>query len=178
MPCMPPPLPFIGVDRRIAWLRATLLSACFLGLLCSAPVWLNSRAFPVLPITPEFPVMPSPWDRCFFGAMLLALVIAGWFYRQAVTFFLAASLFAFFEDQNRGQPWLYMYWVMLLITLLSVPVSIPACRCAISVAYIWSGIQKCNPKFFQVVPDWFVAPAAHWHLPSGAIDLLRWCVTA
>jgi hypothetical protein len=105
--------------------------------------------------------------------------MAGWFYRQAVTFFLIASLFAFCEDQNRGQPWLYMYWVMLLITLLSVPLSIPACRCAVSIAYVWSGIQKCNPRFFQVVPDWFVTPtAARWHLPSGASTLLHWAVAS
>lgn len=171
-------LPFSGVDRRTAWVRATLLSACFLGLLASAPVWLNSRNYPLFPIAPWFPILPSPWDKCLFGAMLLALVLAIWFYRTAGIFFLSATLFAFCEDQNRGQPWLYMYCVMLLLTLLPAPASIAACRVAISVAYIWSGIQKCNPRFFQVVPEWFVAPAAHWHLPSAAIELLRLSVAS
>src|SRR5205807_747849 len=99
-----------------------------------------------------------------------------WFYRVGVIFFLVAGLFAFCEDQNRGQPWFYMYWVLLLLSLTPGQSAIAACRFAMSVAYLWSGIQKCHPKFFQVVPAWFVAPAAHWHLPSVVITLLRWAV--
>ena len=108
--------------------------------------------------------------------MLAALAIAPWFYRPAVTVFLIATLFAYGEDQNRGQPWLYLYWMLLLFTLFPPPVSMAACRCAISVAYIWSGIQKLNPQFFKIIPAWFVQPAVHWHLPAGIIDLLRWSI--
>ena len=171
-------LPFSGVDRRTVWLRATLLSACFFGLLASLPLWLNAHTFPLLPIVPGFPILGSPWDKCLFGSMLLALLLAAWFYRAAITFFLLAVLFAFCEDQNRGQPWLYMYWVMLWLTLLPAPASIAACRLALSVTYIWSGIQKFNARFFQVAPAWFVSPAAHWHLPPAAIELLRWGVAS
>jgi hypothetical protein len=71
-----------------------------------------------------------------------------------------------------------MYWVMLLLTLGPTPVSIAACRFAMSAAYIWSGIQKFNPRYFQEVPHWFVAPAAGWPLPSTVIDLLRGSVVA
>src|ERR1035441_4919789 len=110
--------------------------------------------------------------------MLLALALASWFYRTAITCFLLAGLFAFCEDQNRGQPWFYMYWVMLGLTLLPAPASIAACRWAISVAYIWSGIQKCQPAFFHSVPAWFIAPATHWHLPAAVIHLLRWSIAS
>ena len=168
--------PFAGVDRRTAWLRAALLGATILGLIASAPVWSNTRLYPLLPLAAWFPILPAPWDKCLFGAMLLALVLACWFYRWGVIVFLGASLFAFCEDQNRGQPWLYMYWVMLLLTLFPTPVPIAACRLAMSTVYLWSGVQKCHPRFFQIVPEWFVAPAAHWHLPSFAIDLLHWTV--
>lgn len=175
---MPLTLPLAGADRRTIWLRVTLLGACFLGLIASAPLWLNTRAFPLVTVAKWFPVLPVPWDKCFLAAMLAALLAAAWFYRLGVKVFLLAVLFAFCEDQNRGQPWLYMYWVMLWLTLLPAPVSLAACRCAISVVYIWSGIQKCNPRFFQVVPAWFVAPAAHWRLPSGAMNLLHWAVAS
>jgi hypothetical protein len=171
-------LPFAGVDRRTAWLRAILLSACLLGLLASVPVWTNAHAFPMLPIAPWFPTLPSPLDKVFFGMMLLALVLAAWCYHAAIRFFLVAGLYAFCEDQNRGQPWFYMYWIMLLLTLLPATSAIAACRCAVSAAYIWGGLQKCNPRFFEIVPTWFVAPAAHWPLPSGGTDLLRWAVAA
>jgi len=154
-----------------------LLGASILGLLACRPLWSNARLYPLLPITHWFPILPAPWDTVCFWAMLLSLALAIWFYRPAVRVFLILSLYAFCEDQNRGQPWLYLYWMLLCFTLLPTAVSVAACRCAISVAYIWSGIQKCNPKFFQTEPAFFAAPAAHWHLPAIAIDLLRWAVT-
>ena len=102
---MPLTLPFAGVDRRTVWVRVVLLSACLVGLLASALVWRNSRTFPLLPIAPGFPILPAPWDACLLGILLLALVLACWFYHAAITCFLLAGLFAFCEDQNRGQPW-------------------------------------------------------------------------
>lgn len=170
--------PFAESDRRTAWLRGTLLSACFLGMVASAPVWLAARAFPLLPITSWFPILPAPWDKCIFGSLLLALLLAGWCYRVAVIYFLSAGLFVFCQDQNRGQPWFYMYWVMLLLTLLPPPTALAACRWALTVVYLWSGIQKCNARFFQVVPAWFASPAEKWHLPAVAIDVCRWTVAA
>ena len=171
-------LPFARVDRRTAWLRAVLLSACFLSMLACLPLWLNSRMFPLLPITPWFPVLPTPWDKYFLGAMLLSLLLAGWFYRTAVLCFLLGSLFLFLEDQNRGQAWFYMYWVMLWLTLLPQAASIAACQWAFSVVYVWSGIQKLNATFFQRMPVWFVSSATHWHLPALVVELFRWSVAA
>ncbi len=171
-------LPFAGVDRRTAWLRATLLVACFLGMLASAPVWLSTRLFPLLPITRVFPTLPTPWDFFLLVSLLLALLLAGWWYRTAVIYFLSASLFAFCLDQNRGQPWFYMYWVMLLLTLLPPCTALAACRWALTVVYLWSGIQKCNARFFHVMPVWFVGPAEKWGLPVAVIELFRWTVTA
>lgn len=173
---MPLPLPFAGVDRRTAWLRATILTSSLLGLLSCVPLWSNTRLYPLFPIAPWIPILPAPWDAVWFGLMLSALVLAAWFYRTAVTVFLAATLYAYCEDQTRGQPWLYLYWMLLLFTLFPASVSIAACRGAMSVAYIWSGVQKINPRFFKIEPAWFVQPASNWHLPATAIDLLRWSI--
>lgn len=138
------------------------------------PAWMNTRMFPLLPIVIGFPILPAPFDKALFASMLIALLAAAWFYRIAVIYFLCASLFAYCGDQNRGQPWLYMYWVMLLLTLLPTATAFAACRWALVVVYLWGGIQKCNARFFEKVPGWFVSPAANWHLPSFAMDLLRW----
>ena len=171
-------LPFATVDRRTAWLRGTLLVACLLGLLASAPVWLNARGFPLLPIVSWFPMLPAPGDKFLFASLLLALLLAGWWYRAAVIYFLSASLFAFGQDQNRGQPWFYLYWVLLLLTLLPPLTALSSCRWALTAVYLWSGIQKCNARFFQIMPGWFSHPAEKWHLPAGAIEVLRWTVAA
>ena len=167
---------FLNTDRRKIWLRVALLASTLLGLIASMPVWFNTRTFPLLPIVSGFPILPDPLDKCFFALMLASLVAAVWLYRQAVIVFLAASLFAYCGDQNRGQPWLYMYWVMLLLSLFPAPSAIAACRCAVSVIYVWCGIQKFNTRFFAVTPEWFVAPAANWHLPQAVLDLLKLAV--
>lgn len=166
-------IPFAGADHRTLWLRVILLNACFLGMIACAPLWTNVHAFPMLPISPGFPVLSPPWDKVLFGAMLLSLIAATWFYRESVIFFLIASLFAYCQDQNRGQPWFYMYWVMLLLTLFRAQTAIAACRWGMSIVYIWSGIQKCNAHFFHNVPAWFVAPVRHWHLPPFVLDLMQ-----
>jgi len=171
-------VPFAGVDRRVACLRGVLLAATLLGLLTSVPAWFNSRLYPLTPIASWFPILPSPWDKCLFGLMLATLVGAGWFHRQAIIAFLALSLFAFCQDQNRGQPWLYMYWVMLLLTLFPPSASIAACRLGMTAVYLWSGIQKCNARFFKVVPSSFISPAQNWHLPPILIRLLEAGVAA
>ncbi|MGC3957973.1 MAG: hypothetical protein QM813_08535 [Verrucomicrobiota bacterium] len=172
------PLPFAATDRRTIWLRATLLIATALGLIASAPVWTNTRTFPLLPICAGFPILPAPWDKCLYALMLGSLVVAMWFYRPAVITFLASSFFAFCGDQNRGQPWLYMYWVMLLLSLFPAPSAHAACRCALATVYLWGGIQKINTRFFTVTPEWFVAPAVNWQLPPAALDLLKLSVKA
>lgn len=170
------PRPFAHLARRVVWLRATLLAATFLGLIASAPAWTNTHTFPLLPILTGVPILPAPWDNCLYALMLGSLIAAMWLHRPAVITFLAASFFAYCEDQNRGQPWLYMYWVLLLLSLFRDSSALAACRCAISVIYLWSGIQKINARFFAVTPEWFVAPAANWHLPQITIDLLKFSV--
>jgi hypothetical protein len=167
-------IPFADVDRRTAWLRGTLLLATLLGLIASMPGWMNTRTFPLLPIVSGFPILPAPFDQALYASLLIALIIAAWFYQAGVIYFLCASFIAYCGDQNRGQPWLYMYWVMLLLTLLPTVTAFAACRWALAVVYLWGGIQKCNARFFEKVPSWFVSPAANWHLPAFALDALRW----
>lgn len=167
------PLPFANTDRRTIWLRVTLLSATLLGLIASAPVWTNTRTFPLLPVFSGFPILPAPWDKALYALMLSSLVGALWLYRPAVITFLVSSFFAYCGDQNRGQPWLYMYWVMLLLSLFPAPSAHAAGRIAIAIVYLWGGIQKLNARFFTVTPEWFVAPATSWHLPPALIDQLK-----
>jgi hypothetical protein len=146
-------------------------------MLASAPLWQNSRVYPILPVSGWFPVLAAPWDLYLFVGVLMALGVAAWNYRAGVAAFLAGSLFLALGDQSRWQPWFYMYWVMLLFTLAKDSTAIAACRVALCAVYFWSGLQKCNPDFFKLIAPWFVKPAGEW-LPGGVLTVLRWPVMA
>ena len=171
------PPPFAGVAPRLAWLRVTLLAACFLTLLASAPLWTNARPYPTLPIAAGFPVPSQPWDLIAFAGVLACLLLSGWFYRAGVISFLLGSLFLALGDQSRWQPWFYMYWTMLALSLAPDRTASAACRFVVSATYVWGGIQKLNPGFFQLVAPWFVKPAAAW-LPPGGVAILQWAIAS
>lgn len=158
-------------------LRTALVTACLLTMLASAPLWQNSRVFPVLPIAGWFPVLPAPWDSGLFLFVLASLASSCWRYRPGVSLFLASSLLLALGDQSRWQPWFYMYWVMLLFTLTQGTTAIVACRVALCAVYFWSGLQKCNSHYFELVVPWFVKPAAAW-LPSFITTAFQWAVAA
>lgn len=151
-----------GVSPATACARLVLLVACAVGMLISTPLWTNSRPFPLLPVGNWVPILPSPYDVVLFAATLLSLVLALRFYRLGVRLFLAGAILLVVQDQNRIQPWFYLYWVLLFLTLFREPVALAGCRFVVSALYLWSGIQKFNPVFFQFVAPWFVEPFANW----------------
>lgn len=171
-------MPFAGVERRVAFLRGTLLVSLFLGMLASAPVWQNVRSYPLLPVAAWVPILPAPADVALFAAMLFALVAAGWRYRAAVVFFLVAAVFAWTQDQHRGQPWFYMYCAMLLLSLFRTETALAACRVALTAVYFWGGVQKCNARYFELMPGWFVEPMGHWPVPDLAVTAMRSAIWA
>ena len=165
------------VAPRLAWVRSLLLAACLGTMLGSWPLWTNGRPFPVLPIAHWYPILPAPLDRILFLGVLAALAAAWRWYRKGVAIFLIGGLLLVLGDQCRLQPWFYMYWVMLLLTLAPERTALATCRLALATVYLWSGIQKCNPLFHQQVAPWFVQPIATLVSP-GTLACLRQAVDA
>ena len=157
---------------RLLWLRLVLLAAVGLGWLASLKLWVNSRAFPRLPVFDAFPALPEPLDAVFFGALVVSLLIAGRFFRPAMAFFLAGTLFLYLSDQQRGQPWFYLYWVLLLAAWLPAGPALGAARIIVAAVYIWAGVQKCNPDFLRLVVPYMVEPVAHW-LPAAGVSVAK-----
>jgi hypothetical protein len=167
---------FATSDPQVARLRAVLMAAALLGMLLSVPLWLATREYPLVPISTSWPALPPVCGPWLLGITLLSLMVAAWFFRAAIILFLCATLYLYCCDENRGQPWIYLYWVMLLLNLLPERIAVAACRVALSAAYIWASIQKLNPAFFRVIPTWFVQPAADLGLPGPPISALRMAV--
>lgn len=174
---MPFTTPFAGVPPRLAALRATLLSAVLFGMLASVKLWLTARSFPLLPVGGWFPVLPTPWDKFFLGALVIALWVSPWLYRPAVIFFLVGGLLLYLGDQNRGQPWFYLYWVLLLLTLFPDATALAACRVVVSAVYLWAGLQKCNTGYDSGVVPYLLQPVTHW-LPPGGVTVAQWLIRA
>ncbi|MFN3409831.1 MAG: hypothetical protein ACK45B_12595 [Limisphaerales bacterium] len=170
--------PFAGLERREAWLRGTLLLALLLGMLASAPVWRNERAYPLFPLADWLPVLPVPADLVLYGVMLIALIAAAWRFRAGTAVFLAAAWFAWAQDQQRGQPWFYLYCAMLLCCRFPTATALAACRWAVTAVYFWGGAQKLNARYFELMPVWFVQPMADWPVPTLAVEAMRWAVWA
>ena len=163
--------------RRLFALRGTLLLAVFLGVLASLKLWLTSRAFPLVPVAAGFPQLPAPWDAVLLTLLLLALVAGIWFYRPAVALFLVGALFLYCADQNRGQPWFYLYFVLLLLTLMPDGQALAACRVVVSVVYVWAAVQKFGPDYQRLVVPYMIRPVAHW-LPASGLTAAKWCMSA
>jgi hypothetical protein len=162
---------------RLLWLRLVLLAACGLGWLASVKLWVNSRAFPRLPVFDAFPALPEPLDAVFFGALVVSLLAAVRFFRPAMAFLLAGTLFLYLSDQQRGQPWFYLYWVLLLAAWLPACPALGAARVIVAAAYVWAGVQKCNPDFFRLVVPFMMEPIAHW-LPAAGVSVAKWLLQA
>src|SRR5262245_65220727 len=104
----------------MAWFRGLLLLCVVLMQTASRPLWLNDRVYPLVPITPDFPLVPAPWDAVLWGFALALLVLSCWRYRPAIIGFLVVTTYLALADQTRLQPWVYLFWLLLLLRLASV----------------------------------------------------------
>ena len=157
---------------RVAWFRFLMLGACLAGILLTVPLWMTDRRFPLLPVGSWLPAIPAPWDKWCLAAWLALLILSIPFPRAGVVSFLSGALFLCLADQNRLQPWFYLYSVMLFFTLFPKPVTLAGARIALSSVYFWTGVMKLTPEFFHEVAPWFVEPFSPW-LTGPLFKVLR-----
>lgn len=166
-----------GLPIRLFTLRCILIVAVVFGVLASWRLWLTTRLFPLVPVAAWFPRLSTPWDAILLGLLLLSLFASIRYYRPATAFFLLGGLFLYGADQNRGQPWFYLYCVLLLLTMLPNGTALAACRIVISAVYVWAAIQKLGPGYQHLVVPYMTEPLARW-LPEPGVAAARWCLSA
>lgn len=167
------PIPAVADDadasRRVYFLLWVLAAATLCGLLLSPNLWLSSRTYPLTPVWDRLPTIPHPWDWLWFGVLLALLgasVAAPRPSLPILAFLVLAGLLSLW-DQTRWQPWWYQY-LFLFATLgfaLRRPeepgrrqAGLDGCRLIVASIYVWSGLQKINVSFADIVHPYLMEP--------------------
>ena len=136
--------------NRLKILRIIICVGFIGGIFFSFELWFPlTRTFPRVPVLFESPIF---FDRFLSVVLVVSLVLTIFF--QHLKVFLAVAvgslfLLAFF-DQMRLQPWVYQYFLLLIIFAFSdenEEKTLGFTQIIIAGLYFWSGVQKLNFTF-------------------------------
>ncbi len=145
------------------------------GFLLSRHLWISSRYYPLIPVWHGLPRIPYPVDYICFAALflLLGLIAAASNPRRYIFTFAAVLTVLATFDQTRWQPWVYLYLFFLLALgcfswdgddLGNLENTLNICRLIVGATYLYSGLQKLNPRFAAGLASLFGPIASHWKL--------------
>jgi hypothetical protein len=171
----------LSIYHRLKFIKLTVTLGMIASLLCCINLWAGERWFPLCPLFENFNINP-PFDFILFGAELLLLVILLFtpHPRLIVFLILMVNVLLVFSDQNRLQPWFYLYNCLFLVLLFynwridninlyqSVFVILQLC---IASVYVFSGLQKLNPNFVPETFSWFIKPLGRF-VSERQMDIL------
>lgn len=157
--------------NRLKRARAVVCLALLAGVLYSQELWFPvARTFPRAPVwfyLPENAV--STVERSLAVILTISLAAAAFVRRPAI--FLAAALAALaaaiFFDQTRLQPWVYQYFLLLVVLALGgcrtesdllAKQTLGLLQIVCAGLYFWSGVQKLNFTFFNQTLPFLLAP--------------------
>lgn len=127
-----------------------------IGILMSTHLWIKDRSFPAAPVHSILEQLPN-WSTLCLSIALVAglLIIIFSINRKILIAEIAIIVMLCLLDQNRMQPWVYFYFLFLLVSVFgltfSMSSSLNMLRLVLIAVYLWSGIQKFNEGFVNVV---------------------------
>lgn len=161
--------PNMPIYRRLKAIKNIIAIGMLLSLATSWRLWTSNRLFPQVPLFNFGFQISSPFDYILFGLFIISIV--GLLISRNTKLFVYSSLgigiVLAIIDQNRLQPWFYMYMMMLFVLCfynwrVDEPKNYTAIFTTIGLVmggvYIWSGIQKINPNFMEHTWAWFIKP--------------------
>lgn len=159
----------LALTPRIRWSKVAVALAFTASLLISRPLWLSSRWYALTPVFDSLPPLPPPVDGIVLGLVALLLLATAFVPRPK--WWLTATLVLLgvlgLGDQSRWQPWAYQFTAMLAALLVFVSGEEKAknqkallgiYRLILVCTYVWSGFQKTNAGFSQVVVPFLLSP--------------------
>jgi uncharacterized membrane protein YphA (DoxX/SURF4 family) len=154
---------------QLRLIKLVLALGMIAGILLSYKLWLTERFFPHTPIFSFIPQPPFPADMIMLAlaiALLLFIAFAPAPRRMIIAFCILFSVILIL-DQNRWQPWVFQYFCMMIMLLfvswkrddhIRHSHVVNAFRLIIAGIYLYSGLQKLNPKFFSDTYPWLLEP--------------------
>lgn len=156
------------VTIRINLIKQFALIGILLSVLLSFNLWCGERFFPKVPVFDNFIGFTGIYDYINISVLIILIILSLFdSKRYAVILLLLWSIYLCIDDQNRLQPWFFMYNVILLVWLFyKKRVDEPNNYHAVFISmqfilagvYIYSGLQKMNSNFVSDTYPWFISP--------------------
>jgi hypothetical protein len=165
----------LNIYNRLKLVKTTAAAGMLLSFLCSVNLWAGHRWLPVCPLFEEFSINP-PFDFILFALeiILLLMLLISSKPRPIIFFILLLNAVYILLDQNRLQPWFYLYNSIFMVLFFynwridninayhSFFVILQLCFASV---YIFSGLQKINPNFITDTYSWFIQPLSTFASP-------------
>lgn len=160
-----------------------------LGMWISQPLWTSwSRQFPRTPVVDILSPTGAMVAEFVLSSLILIAILGALVRSQRASLFITAIIILLIPlvalDQTRLQPWVYQYWLLLLVFALSSSDSpnedkdqrtIALTQVVVAALYFWSGAQKLNYTFAHETVSNLLAPvqnALGFRFPSTAIAVV------
>lgn len=161
--------PNVALYKRLRAAKNIIAIGMILSIATSWRLWTNDRFFPQVPMFNfgfEINNLTSYILFGLFGLSIVGLLVSRFARPFVVTSFVLGIVLVII-DQNRLQPWFYMYMIMLFVLCfynwrVDEPKNYTAIYTSLTLViggvYLWSGIQKLNPNFMSHTWTWFIKP--------------------
>ncbi len=127
-----------------------------IGLVLSFNLWVRDKQFPMIPCIDGLENIPYFLNYTLFFFLITLLFIE--LYKSmkwTLVFAFSILFFLLLQDQNRLQPWVYIYILILLPFGFSYFLKISERNLILPIKiifiamYFWSGVQKANTNFIN-----------------------------
>ena len=149
-------------NSRPIKLQIIIIVSLFFCFFVSFPLWTNDRLFPVLPVL-DFLVTGGWVHFCFLSILFfsgLLSILDFKFSTHSLVLFLSFLVIFCLQDQNRWQPWVYIFFVLLCFIFLhrlqvfTEKSLLTLFRISFIGIYTWSGLHKLNAGFIsEILPQ-------------------------
>ena len=145
-------------------------------------LWITARLFPVMPAFDFLSAVPAivHWALLFSSiALLISLTIRSE-YKLLQYMLLLVELGACLLDENRWQPWEYLYLFILLLFILNKSGKPAVMHCCfvimLATIYFYSGIHKIQESFVTYMWDHTILKRLlHLPIPFQSKNWLHYC---